>query len=403
MTTIKKFYNTETPEGGTGGGESIAALMARSGSKSEPGQTVAIPIVNTEINRNEPAKVEDASPAVPATEQPDTPAAAPETPTPTVEPQAVVETPIVEQQQPSTQNWQEVLKQQQPNEVLKELGFDEKVVGLVKDLDPKMLAFLNHWKTNGNVSEYLRELNTDYSKMPAEEVMRHQLRLEYPNASEKALNILYEEEVVNKYKLDPEQFSEEEVERGRTLLEAKVDKYRNDLVKRQEEFLLPKAPEPQQPSNEPTPEELQWQKEAQERADYINNSSYTKDIIANKVISIGDGDSKFNLPVEPTELQNLIFDSGKWESTLLKQIQTPQGLKSVPDEEKMFLVSAVAKYGKAIFTEYAKHLESVASKKHLEAIENASKPDTGVPAAAEPAPKTVAEAMARQGRASWFS
>ena len=88
-------------------------------------------------------------------------------------------------------------------------------------------------------------MSTDYGKMPAEEVMRHQLRKEYPKASDKAFEVVYQEEVVNKYKLNEDDFTEAEVERGKLLLEAKADKFRDELIKEQEDYLFQKAPEKQ--------------------------------------------------------------------------------------------------------------------------------------------------------------
>jgi len=107
---------------------------------------------------------------------------------------AVVEQPKVEATQPTTISWQEVLKQQQPDTVLKELlGVDDTKLGFIKELqelDPKMVAFLNTWKSNGDVTAYLREMTTDYSKMSSEDMMRCQLTHQYPEASEQAIEAL---------------------------------------------------------------------------------------------------------------------------------------------------------------------------------------------------------------------
>lgn len=218
---------------------SIAELMATQGVKSQGGDMVATPI---NINR----QAEEVKPQ--ATEQ------AQETTTATVEEtQSQVQEQVEEQpkvvetaketvveQQPQL-SWQEVLKQQQPEQVLSELGYDKSTIELTKEIanNEKMLAFYKHWKENGNVKDYLKEIETDYSKMPAEEVMRHQLRQEYPNATERQLEILYKKEVVDKYQLDVNQYTEDEVEEGRLLLEAKADKFRNDLITNQSKFLLP--------------------------------------------------------------------------------------------------------------------------------------------------------------------
>jgi len=80
------------------------------------------------------------------------------------------------------------------------LGYDENSVSFVKELkelDPKMVKFLDTWKNNGDaLQDYLKEAATDYATMPSEDVMRHQLREEYPKASEKQLEILFRKEVI---------------------------------------------------------------------------------------------------------------------------------------------------------------------------------------------------------------
>jgi hypothetical protein len=142
------------------------------------------------------------------------------------------------------ESWQDAVKTQTPDEVLKALGYDDNLVSFInglKDVDPKMVGFLNTWKENGNVSGYLKELNTDYAEMPAEDVMRHQLRAEYPKASEAQLDVLYKKEIVEKYGLNS--YDEDEVNEGKLLLEAKAEKYRDDLVRQQQDRLLPQAPD----------------------------------------------------------------------------------------------------------------------------------------------------------------
>jgi hypothetical protein len=241
---VRKFYNVDAPETATGS-PSVAQLMAQHGVKNEMESMVAAPIEPLE-QKEEPQKPAEVTPVETTTEPQTVETANLETPSPASEPPKVEEPQKVElpKAEPS---WQEVLKNQQPDTVLKELGFDAESVGFLKEykeLDPKMKAFLNLWKSGGDIQGYLQEMTTDYSKLSAEEVMRHQLRQEYPKASKQQLDVLFEEEVIERYKLDDSRFSESEVERGKLLLEAKADKYRDALLSSQSEKLLPKPPEP---------------------------------------------------------------------------------------------------------------------------------------------------------------
>jgi hypothetical protein len=248
------------------------------------------------------------------------------------------------------------------------------------------------------VTSYLKELSTDYTKMPAEEVMRHQLRQEYPTLSEKHLQVLFEDEVAEKFKLDPEKYSEEEVERGKLLLEAKAERYRTQLIQNQQNFLLPKPPEPKQA--EPDPQEAAAKQAFESYKQTVTENPVTKNIVAQKSISIGEGDDKFNFPVDPDGLTKVLFDESKWQETQFDIVRNPDGsVKSyTPKTEHQLLVAAVAVHGKKIFDDYAKHLKALGSKAVIDPIENAKPPEQNNATPAQVAPQSAAEAMARQGR-----
>lgn len=378
---IRKLYDLA---GDTGGGNSIAALMAKSGVVNETGDMVATPIEITE-NKAETSQT-DGTPVATTTDLPAAETASPEPPSQTEKP-VVEETPKSDPPKPIS--LQEVLRQNQPEAILKELGYDDSAVSFLsglKEVDPKMVAFFNTWKTGGDIQAYFKAMSTDYGKMPAEEVMRHQIRQEYPNASERQLEILYKKEVVEKYNLD----SEDEVisEEGRLLLEAKADKYRNDFTNRQQELLLPKPPEPK-----PEQPNLEFERQKQRVEEYrsaVNQHELTKNIIANKKFSIGDGADKFSFPVEPTELLDVLFDSEKWSATLYNEDESPK-------IEHQLLVAAVAKYGEKFLNEYAMHFKSLGGKAVIDPIDNAKPVNGAAPIPTQAAPKNPAEAMARGG------
>jgi hypothetical protein len=65
------------------------------------------------------------------------------------------------------------------------------------------------------------------------------------------------------------------------------------------------------------------------------------------------------------------------------------------------LVAAVAKHGKGLLIELAKHYKAIGGKKAVEPIENASVPNGAKPAMSEAAPSSPAAAMAKFGKLSW--
>jgi hypothetical protein len=200
---FQKQYNADAAEVQSAS-SSIAELMAKSGVMNSTENPLAQAIqINKEQIEKPPAT--ESTPVVTTNEDSQAVTANQETPTPEVKEQVAV-TPQIEERPPVQPSWQEVLKQQPEDDVLKTLGLDASVVSLSKELkeNQQMMAFFQHWKSNGDVQSYLKELSTDYTKMPAEEVMRHQLKQEYPKATPQQIEALYKREVVKAYSLDSE-------------------------------------------------------------------------------------------------------------------------------------------------------------------------------------------------------
>ncbi len=378
---------------------SIAQLMATQGVKSESGEYRSTPIVLTE-KKEEPKPAPEPTPAATATvDSNNADTAKSEPPSLIEEPK---DAPIVEipQEQSQVQSWQEVLKSQQPDTVFKELGYDDKMVKLVsqlKDLDPKVIGLVEAYKEGKHV-DYLRDLTTDYSKMSPEEVMRHQLRQDYPTASSQQLDALFKREVTKAYSLDSD--DEDEKMEGQLLLEARADKHRATLIANQQQFLIPKFTEPKAPEPDKEGEEARQKFEVYRTQ--FNDNQYTKNIFATNQISIGEGEEKFTYPVKPDALTNVLFNGERWMEKMSDVKNNPDGSKTfTPNAKKQMLVAAVAEYGEDFFIQYAKHFKSLGGSKVVDTIDNAKPPDNNTPSAAPKAPETVAEAMARQGRVNY--
>lgn len=395
---VSKFFNVDTPDTATGGGDSIAALMAKQGSVNNGEVGLTQPINITPEKKDEPTTSTEAPPAATANELPTDAPAKSEPPSQPAEPEKVLPPPIAAEP-PKAPTLQEVLKNQQPDTVLKELGYDDSLVKFLsglKEVDPKVVNFLNMWKEGKDLTGYLREWTTDYNKMSAEDVMRHQLQKDYPKASPQQIDALFKRDVIKAYDLESE--DPDLVAEGRLLLEAKAERGRELLIQSQQDFLFPKAPEPKAPEVDKTAQEA-TQKFDQYHSQFTNNQ-YTKDIFTNKIISIGDGEEKFNYPVDPQALSDILFKAENWMEAVSETTANPDGTKEYkPNPKHQMLVAAVAKYGENFLIEYAKHYKSLGGKSVNDLLENASKPDGASQSSpAEAAPKTPAEAMARGGR-----
>lgn len=407
---INRFLMPDEGNGGTQTTEtleqpSIASLLGKFGVQNQSAEPIAQPVQIT-------PKAEDKPEAQTIEQKPETVATTTqaqiaetekaEPPTQTKEAEVKTDAPIEQPKQQPPPTLAEVLKNNQPEAVFKGLGFDDQTVSFLKDMktvDPKMVSLFQYWKENdGNIKPYLEALTTDFEKMAAEEVMRHQLRQEYPKSSDAQIDALYKRKVVAAYSLDSD--DEDELSEGRMLLEAEADKYRETLITKQQGFLTPKpvAAQPDVVDNS-AQEAAQQQFEAYKSQ--VTGNALTKDILTNKVLTIGEGDEKFSFPVEPDALLNHLFDSETWSNSLLQK--NPDGtLTNVQDVEKQILVAAVAQHGKKFFTEYAKHLKSLGGKKAIESIDNVKPPEhSAQQSGSDAAPTTAAAAMAKQGKASW--
>jgi len=394
MTTIRRFFDIAPTE--PAGAVNIAEAMAKYGVKNDSTEPVATPIPIEA--KTEPVPEEKVvTPAETATEL-QTTETVKEEPQQVQKEVVVTPAPAIPESQPKPPTLQEVLKIHQPQSVLNELGYDDKTVQLlnkVKGFDPKVLGLIEAYE-NGTHIDYLRELTTDYSKMSAEDVMRHQLKQDYPKASDAQLQILYEDEVLDKYKIDPDKYSEAEVERGKMLLEAKAGKYRDDFATRQQQYLVPKAPEPK--AEEPNNMEAEANQKFVEYKNKFTEDQYTRSVFSNKKISIGEGADQFNYPVEPDDLIKVLYSSDGWMDATSKKVENGDGTTSfVPNVEHQILIGAVAKYGKVFLDEYAKHYKSIGGKSVVADIENAKEVDTTKTSTPDAAPKSAAEAMARGG------
>lgn len=404
---LRKFYNieaTDTPVATeietvaeTQSTPSLAEIMAKSGVQNS-GNMVATP-TNTE-STEKPTETET-TPAAIATEAKVEEVNA-ETPTPTQTVETTPTPPIVEAKEPQV-TWQEVA-QKQPNEVLKALGIDDKVVDFIsdlKELDPKMVAFLNTWKTGGDVTGYLREMTTDYNKLSAEEVMRHHIRQSYPKADEKQLEILYRTKVVNAYNLNSD--DADELEEGKLLLEAEAEQFREKYIESQKEFLLPKPQEAKAVVQDNSIQERQAEADRKFNETYksqVDNNALTKNIFANKILPVGEGDAKFNFPVEPNEVIDVLYNNdSKWTNAMWEKVVDENGNNTLkPKVEHQLLVATVAKYGMGFIEKIKEHYTSLGANKVIAPIENAKIPENQSGNQAAPAPKTAAEAMAMKGR-----
>ncbi len=375
---IRKFYEADQAEGGSQEPVSIAAMMAKEGTMSHS-DNVQMP----SVGRTEEPKAAEPTPV--ETTNVDNVAQG--------ESEPPIQANVGAYELPQ---WQEVLRQQQPEAILKELGFDDSAVGFLKelkDVDPKMVEFFNIWKSDkDNLKYYLEEITTDYEQMSSEDVMRRQLREEYPKATERQLDVLFRKEIVERYNLDS--MDDDLVEEGKLLLDAKAESYREKLIQQQEQLQLPDY------VNSASESEMRAQQEFENYKQNLISNQLTQELMQNKRLTIGEGDEKFSYNLtNPNNIVNNLFDSNAWANKLFDIQKDSQGNEVfVPNVEKQLLVSAILEDHTGSLKEMAKYYKSLGGKATIDSLENASPAGGAAPSKPASEPKTPAEWMARSGR-----
>jgi len=108
--------------------------------------------------------------------------------------------------------------------------------------DEFLQKVIEKYQTDGSLEDFFKAYSVDYDKLSDEDVLRKDFfdRNSARGLSEKTLNMLWEKEK-SKYTIDPEEFSEEEVEIGRDLMKADANEQRAKLKEQQQKFIQPKA------------------------------------------------------------------------------------------------------------------------------------------------------------------
>jgi len=219
---------------------------------------------------------------------------------------------------------------------------------------------VEYYNTNGTLAPYLEATNVDYEKMSDEEVMRHNLVKSNPSISQKAMDILYKKNIIDKFYLDEDKFDEDEVELGKELLKAEAAKLRSSLVDEQKNFI---QPEPKQEETGPSREE-----QLQEWTDQVSSNNLTKDLLDNKRILVEYNDSQFSYEVEnPEQLKEMTIDNNKFFELFKDE-------KGNIDFDKWYRVLNYAMDPQVYDASLISHGTELGQSKTVENLENPSKP-----------------------------
>lgn len=352
----RQFYRNADPEGGGGQLEAMRAFFD---------ERAINPV-------EEPAPLPE-----PAPEPTPAPEPQPEpTPEPLPEPAAAqppASEPVVAPEPVPVVDWREQIKTVDKYEAMKELGYDQFTIDLIKYKD-----------TTGDLTPYLQAKTVDYTKMSVEELILTDLRRDNPALSDKALNILKNNEL-KKYHLDRDEFPEgsDEAIVGEELLKQKESSLRSKFIKEQQNFVIPESPAVDLSKIR----EEQEKQESQRVYNEVSSHPVTKAFMQNPVIKIGEGEDSFSYAVPNT--QDIVDGA-------INGITAQKGDISKTDLKEYFETLAMISNKQDFLTKYADHLRAVEKRNYQREMVNAT-PQNTTPVPGEPT-LTPAQLLATKGR-----
>lgn len=176
--------------------------------------------------------------------------------------------------------------------------------GEFKFKDDFIKGVVEFYEKTGDLTPYLQAKTVDFTKLSDEDILRRNLREQYSELSDGAFERLYKQQVVDKYKLDPDEWSEEDAQLERELMKVEASKLRSKYQEWQQGF---KAPEP-----EPTDADKLVAEQMQRFEQDVKENALTKSLLENKKISMKTQDGEFNYEVEPSQLLEMTLDNDRF-------------------------------------------------------------------------------------------
>jgi hypothetical protein len=171
----------------------------------------------------------------------------------------------------------------------------------VKFKDDFIKSVVDYYEKTGDLTPYLQAKLVDFNSMSDEEVMRRSLREQYPDVSEKLFERLYKQEVIDKYKIDADEYGEEDAELGQELMKVEATKYRQKLIEWQQSFQAPAQESQADPQANEALQQFQQQ---------VVENELTKSLLESKRIALSEG---FNFEIPNAEsMVEMTLDNNKF-------------------------------------------------------------------------------------------
>jgi len=184
------------------------------------------------------------------------------------------------------------------------------------DIDPAVAA-INEFvtETGRSIDDWYKYQSLDTSEMDDSKAVRMQLQMDHPNLSAQEIDTLMN----NKYKLDADRYTDEEIATSAVELKVAADKARQHIEEVREAFA---APDPNRTAEDEfmSPIDDQWVANMSREVDNLDGISF--DLPTGKTFTYGLADQyKATLKEKNANLESFfdsyVSDDGKWDYDLL--------------------------------------------------------------------------------------
>ena len=254
-------------------------------------------------------------------------------------------------------DWKKAIKTADKYEALKELGYDDFTVNMLKYKDG-----------TGDFIPYLQAKTVDFSKMSDVQLLKMDMQKQNPGMSERALDFKFKKDFETKYYTNRDEYDEDSDEAvfGAEQLRLDSEAKRKQFIEEQEGF---KAPEPKaDPDASRKAVELE-QKQTQLK-NFVLESPLTKSLQTAKSISFGEGEESFNYPLKDT--QSLIDNA-------LNSVLNASDTELTPENlQRYYAALAIGSDVQGFVKAHAEHYKALGRRKVQDELQNITPKADGV-------------------------
>lgn len=212
-------------------------------------------------------------------------------------------------------DWKEIVKKQSRSEVLSLFEIDEAALNLSNELkaDEFVNKLVTYRKENGNLTPFIEAATKDWDKASHIDLLRDDLRKQYPNLSPEKFEILAKNRIDKRFILTDETPADE-AELAAVELETEGEKIRQQRKDDQKKFL--DSVKPVDKSADTQRLAAEQQAAAKKEFDLFNamidaDPSFIK-LNAEKKISFGSKENVFSQEANPTMIKDQAVNAGKF-------------------------------------------------------------------------------------------